>query len=101
MLKHNAWHDALDLKICWRFFKYKLVLDDTLHKLKRDKALLERFMLRGQSSENPSISNCNVQPTWKLPCSLKTVIERVEALLPDINALVNPLAEINQMIQVL
>jgi hypothetical protein len=49
MIKPNTWHEgSLDLKLCWRFFKYKLVLDDIRNKLRRDKVLVKKMKERGQ-----------------------------------------------------
>src|SRR5215471_9518032 len=127
MIKPNTWHDALDLKICWRFFKYKLVLDEARNKLTRDLTLLQNAINRGQSldethlpaqsladdkgPDNASKCTCcrclNIPerskdrlpveecgaglPSWKLPCELKTVVEVIGDLFPDIDALTNPL----------
>src|SRR5271170_645347 len=101
MVKPNTWHDALDLKICWRFFKYKLVLDDTDHQLKRDIELLQEVMRRGQSLDPPAPSPPppSDPPTWVLPCSLETVVRRIKNLKPDIDALSKPLNEITTMIR--
>jgi hypothetical protein len=106
MVKPNTWHDALDLKICWRFFKYKLVLDDTDHQFKRDIALLQEVMRRGQSLDPPAPSPQlpsspppSPPPSWVLPCSLETVVKRINNLVPDINALSKPLNEITTMIR--
>lgn len=53
MIKSNRWHDdGIDIKTCWRFFKYKLVLDDIRNKLRRDKALLQKVKDRKQSLDN-------------------------------------------------
>jgi hypothetical protein len=142
MIKPNTWHDALDLKICSRFFKYKLVLDDARNKLTRDRTLLQNAINRGQSSDEtpteiqttdlptrsqaggkglddtskcaccrcpnipetsknrpPVDRNGAESPTWELPCELKTVVEVIDDLFPDIDALTKPLTEINQMVR--
>ena len=101
MVKPNTWHDALDLKICWRFFKYKLVLDDTDHQLKRDIELLQQVMRRGQSLDREELVTAapSPRPSWVLPCSLETVVRRINNLLPDIDALSKPLNEITTMIR--
>jgi hypothetical protein len=58
MIKSNRWHDdGIDLKTCWRFFKYKLVLDDIRNKLRRDKALLQKVKDRRQSSDDMRLSS--------------------------------------------
>ncbi len=137
----------MDLQICWRFFKYKLVLDEIRTKFKRDRALLQSVMDRGQSldvrysnlegqilpgssqeNQRPADGKqvahskmCNCCPCnadtalkatdhsaldrsatnhcpWMLPCSIERVVKRIDHLLPEIDALTQPLSEINQMI---
>lgn len=86
MIKSRLWHEVLDLQICWRFFKYKLILDDTRSKFMRDKEFLEQAAV-----------HANV--LWKLPCSISTVVKCIERLTPDLHSLKEPLTEINQMIR--
>ena len=88
MIKSRLWHEVLDLQICWRFFKYKLILDDTRSKFMRDKEFLEQAAVHANAGAVP----------WKLPCSITTVVKCIERLTPDLHSLKEPLTEINQMI---
>jgi len=87
MIKSRLWREVLDLEICWRFFKYKLVLDDTCNKFIRDTEYLQESETREESSQ------------WRLPCKIETVLHRIRSLSPDIESLKTPLAEINHMIR--
>ena len=89
MIKSRLWHEVLDLELCWRFFKYKLILDDTCHKFERDKKYLEH----SSTHETDHASG------WRLPCQFRIVLNRLNCLTPNMEALKNPLSEINQMIR--
>jgi hypothetical protein len=66
MIKSNTWHQgALDLKMCWRFFKYKLVLDDIKNKLRRDTVFIEAIIssMRSKDSSEPPLPEAPENPT--------------------------------------
>ena len=88
MVKSRLWHEVLDLGICWRFFKYKLVLKDT-------KAKYEREMTYLALSEAPPPSD------WKLPVRLNNVLKRLDHIQRELESLESPLDEITQMALVL
>jgi len=70
MLRSNTWHEGyLDTKMCWKYFKYKLVLDDIRNKLKRDCAFLKAAIGREMSiePEQPRSATLNV-PSNGHPC---------------------------------
>ena len=127
MLKSNTWHDSLDLNMCWKFFKYKLVLDDIQNKLKRDSRFIESLISASMSEETPptNSSPSTSQPTatlsardnsanheadtpgpglppqapeWRIPCGLQPILQRIAGLRSDIESLLDPLTEINNMV---
>src|SRR5436190_13593121 len=75
----------LDLDMCWRFFLYKLVLEETIHKFKRDTEYLTQS---AQATNSP----------WKLACDIEKIRERIGRIEPDMESLRKPLEEITQMI---
>lgn len=88
MIKSRLWHEVLNLAICWRFFKYKLILKDTINKLTRDLEYLTKSVER-----NPEITQ-----DWKLPIELENVFCRAEYLLEELKSLEDPLSEITSMV---
>src|SRR6266496_4571380 len=77
MLKSNRlWQDDLDDKICWRFSKYKFVVNDTNSKFDRDLKYLEGY----EVNPTPGITDDH----WWLPLD-KTDIEEVEYRIKKIN----------------
>ena len=127
MIKSNTWHDTLDLNMCWKFFKYKLVLDDIQNKLKRDSSFIKSLISASMSDDtdptnpNPSTSQPTTtqstrdnsakdeadlpgsgpppqSPEWRIPCSLEPVLRRIQGLGSDIETILDPLTEINNMV---
>jgi hypothetical protein len=84
MINSQLWHEVLDIAICWRFFKYKLVLNDTKSKFARDKTYL--FLSQTQEGSD-----------WKLPVKLNFVLKRLDHVRTEIESLESPLLEITQM----
>ena len=87
MIKSRLWHEVLDIAICWRFFKYKLVLKDTKAKLVRDKKYL-------------SLSETQQCSDWGLPFKLDNVLKRLDHVQADLESLESPLHEITEMVLV-
>jgi len=52
MIKSNTWHDALDTRLCWRFFKYKLVVDEITIKFRRDYNFLAEVRSASRSKDS-------------------------------------------------
>jgi hypothetical protein len=84
MVKSRLWHEVLDLAICWRFFKYKLVLKDTKAKLSREMTYL-------------SLSETRDHSDWYLPVRLNNVLKRLNHIQRELESLESPLDEITQM----
>lgn len=93
MLKSRLWHEVLDLAICWRFFKYKLVLNDTEFKFVRDKDYLGKSKIQQQE-----YNQCPTQDAWQLPFDVDKVVNRIDHVMADLKHLLGPLKEITQMV---
>jgi hypothetical protein len=97
MIKSRLWYEVVDLAMCWRFFKYKLVLDDTRKRFER----LKEYVLQTQLTQEAARADPNaIRPvsTWELPCDTRRISLRIEGLQKDIEALRDPLKEITDMI---
>jgi len=112
--------------MCWKFFKYKLVLDDIHNKLKRDARFIESLISASMSEEtaatnsSPSASQPTATlsgrdnsanhvdtldpgvpaqaPEWRIPCSLQPILQRIAGLRLDIESLLDPVTEVNNMV---
>lgn len=91
MLKSPSWGDKLTVALCWKFFKYKLVLDTTRGKLLRDRKFLpsQSINILGEAS------TCEHRER----CGINTITHRMDKLEEDIESLLSPLNEITQMIR--
>jgi len=97
MIKSRVWYEVVDLAMCWRFFKYKLVLYDTSKKFERCKSYLVKTQEAAQSQGVQTSANVPTS-AWKLPCDTQKIINRIEELEKDIEALGEPLKEITDMV---
>ena len=89
MLKSSrSWQDELHDQICWRFSKYKFVVNDTVLKLGRDLEYLEQFET---DSDND----------WRLPFDaegLEKVTGRMKRIIKDLKSLETPLQQVTDMV---
>ena len=80
MIKSNTWHvRQLDPKLSWRFFKYKLVLDDLYNRLRRDCEFMKTAIGSARTEDGvltqteyrdsqASLSQCDI--SWALELSV-------------------------------
>lgn len=94
MIKSRLWYEVVDLAMCWRFFKYKLVLDDTRKRFER----LKEYILKTEEAARAQTNAIRPVSTWELPCDTRRITLRIEGLQKDIEALRDPLKEITDMI---
>lgn len=93
MLKSHSWSDKVTVALCWKFFKYKLVLDTTRGKLIRDRNLLTSESLVNILSDRDIGIPANCKS-----CDIDAIAGRMSELKEDIELLLSPLKEITQMI---
>ena len=101
MLKSRLWQEVLDLKICWRFFKYQLVLNDTSTRFTRDRGYLLKSNERDISKVTDRYlykSEAQLASEWQLPLDLSKMVRRLDHILNDLKSLAGPLNQITQMI---
>ena len=89
MLQSRLWQKELDVALCWKFFKYKLVLNDSHIKFTRDKNYLE---------ECRKLMEDQYVLDWNLPFDLTNVLARINYVMKDVNSLEQPLDQITTMI---
>lgn len=94
MIKSRLWYEVVDLAMCWRFFKYKLVLDDARKRFER----LKEYILKTEEAARAQTNAIRPVSTWELPCDTRRITLRIEGLQKDIEALRDPLKEITDMI---
>jgi hypothetical protein len=101
MLKSRLWQEVLDLAICWRFFKYQLVLNDTSTRFARDRGYLLKSNERDISKVTDRYlykSEAQLASEWRLPLDLEKMVRRLDHIMNDLKSLDGPLNQITQMI---
>jgi hypothetical protein len=102
MLKSRLWQEVLDLTICWRFFKYQLVLNDTSTRFTRDRGYLIKSKERDVSQATDRYlykSEAQLASEWQLPLDLGKMVRRLDHIMNDLKSLEGPLNQITQMIR--
>jgi|SRR5947207_5913162 len=94
MLKSNRlWQDDLDDQICWRFSKYKFVVNDTNDKFDRDLKYLEGYEVKPTTGVTDD--------SWWLPLDetdVKEVEDRIKKIKEDFKSLKVSLDEVTAMV---
>jgi len=87
MLKSSrSWQDELHDQICWRFSKYKFVVNETLLKLERDSEFLEQ--METESGETSPFD----------PEGFQKVLGRMQRIIEDLKSLKTPLQQVTDMV---
>lgn len=99
MLKSSrAWQDELHDQICWRFSKYRFVVNDTHTKFERDLRYLQEYQ-KYINQENRNGMNSTVD--WRLPLDkegLQKILDRIENIIKDIDSLKISLEQVTTMV---
>lgn len=88
MIRSWVWQESVDVGVCWRFFKYQLVLQDSYVRLHRDKEFLTKYTI------------ATPDKTWKFPegVQVERLIEKLDHLMEDMKSLEPSLTAITHMI---
>lgn len=99
MLKSSrAWQDELHDQICWRFSKYKFVVNDTHTKFERDLRYLQEYR-KYINQENRNGMKSTVD--WRLPLdkeALQKIVDRIENIIKDLDSLKISLDQVTAMV---
>lgn len=99
MLKSSrAWQDELHDQICWRFSKYRFVVNDTHGKFDRDLRYFQEY-LKYISPENSQGKKPIVD--WQLPFDqqgLETILDRIGSIIKDLDSLKISLDQVTTMV---
>ena len=96
MLKSSrAWQDELHDQICWRFSKYKFVVNETCVKFDRDLKYLQGYL--------KYITSKGANPTadWQLPVDqegLERIIDRILDITNDLKSVKISLDQVTTMV---
>jgi hypothetical protein len=96
MLKSSrTWQDELHDQICWRFSKYKFVVNETCVKFDRDLKYLQGYL------EHTTFKSTSPTVDWQLPVDqegLERIIDRILNIVDDLKSLKISLDQVTIMV---
>ena len=99
MLKSSrTWQDELHDQICWRFSKYKFVVNETRVKFDRDLKYLQEYL------EHMTFKGTVPTADWQLPMGqegLERIINRILNIINDFKSLEISLDQVTTMVSTL
>jgi hypothetical protein len=82
MIRSWVWQDSVDVGVCWRFFKYQLVFEDSIARFQRDR----EFLLEYQRELEPKLSEENKNSTLNHPGTnelIQSIIGALKQITPE------------------